>query len=173
MIVEQFGREAKMFEDEEIEWSVIDPWWRTYSEHHQEDLKRLHEIMKDLSIAWDVNDSRFNRDPLAVDWTESSPHTGPLQTNQEENWSDWLAHLLRASSGQFIEELLQTDLNSAPLSVKREKCFFLEEKTERRADILLYYEDSGISIEVKLDDQHYAKTPHTASLIEGADQRGH
>ncbi|MBS3792668.1 hypothetical protein KGY77_08510 [Candidatus Bipolaricaulota bacterium] len=69
------------------------------------------------------------------------------------------------------KELFAIEANSAPKSVKREKCFSVEEEAKRRADILLYYEDIGVSIEVKLDDLHYAKTSHTASLIEDTDQR--
>jgi len=153
------------------DWEEIDPWWKVHAREQQEELVELYKLMEDLSEKWMRSDSRFDQDPLTVDWSESSNETGPLNTGREENWSDWLAHLIRSSPGYFIRELFVEEFDSKPKFVKREKAFQDEEESDRRADILLYFEDKGISIEVKLDDVNYGKTGHTAHLIEQRDDR--
>ena len=153
------------------DWEEIDPWWKVHAREQQEELVELYKLMEKLSDKWKQSDSRFDQDPLAVDWSESSNKTGPLNTGREENWSDWLAHLLRSSPGYFIRELFAEEFDSKPEYVKREKAFQDEEESDRRADILLYFEGEGISIEVKLNDENYGKTGHTAHLIERRDDR--
>lgn len=107
----------------------------------------------------------FNRDPLVEDWSETNPSAGPLRS-QEENWSQWLAHLLRSSSGEFTRELFGESFDCTPTSVRRELVYRDEELHDRRVDILVEWANRGVSIEVKIDDEEYAKTPQTAYLTE-------
>jgi len=125
------------------DWEEIDPWWKVHAREQQEELVELYKLMEDLSEKWKRSDSRFDQDPLAVDWSESSNKTGPLNTGREENWSDWLAHLIRSSPGYFIRELFVEEFDSEPEYVKREKAFQDEEESDRRADILLYLKIKG------------------------------
>jgi hypothetical protein len=81
-------------------WNVIDPWWNEYVQEQESDLIKLWELLQRLNQTWEQSESDFEEDPLVGDWTETSPQAGPLRTNQEENWSQWLAHLIRGSSGE-------------------------------------------------------------------------
>jgi hypothetical protein len=151
-------------------WRSIDDLWTSYAEQQHDDLAELQELMTDLREIWTNEVSQFDEDPLTTNWGSTSQYEGPLRTTiNEEDWSQWLAHLLRTSSGAFPHELLGTP-NRSPVSVRREIVFFGED-TNRRVDILVEYEDVGVSIEVKQGDENYGKTPETAGLIEQNDHR--
>lgn len=153
------------------DWKEIDPWWSPYAKEEQKELLDLYDLMEKVSKKWSESDSRFDVDPLEEDWSENSNKNGPLNTSLEKFWSDWLAHLLRSSPKYFIQELFSVDFDGNSTSVTREKSFQDKENSDRRADILLFCRDKGISIEVKIDDLNYSKTNHTASLIEERDNR--
>ena len=151
-------------------WTAVDDLWDGYADHQQTDLAELQELMAVLSNAWTDGSSQFDADPLSTNWRPESKYEGPLRTNiDEEDWSQWLAHLLRTSTGEFAQAFLGTP-NRPPDRVRREVVFF-GEQSNRRADILVEYEDTAVSIEVKNGDDHYGKTPHTAGLIERHDDR--
>jgi len=153
------------------EWLDIDPWWNVYAEDQQKELDELHELMQQLSKQWKQSDCLFDQDPLAEDWSEESRKTGPIRPGLEENWSYWLTHLFRTSTGDFTEDLFGDRFDAKPEKVQCELVFYDEEGKDRRADILLKYERKGISIEVKIGDTNYGKTPQTAHLIEKEDER--
>lgn len=148
------------------QWSELDSWWETHVESQHEALVELKTMLEDANKAWASSNSSFDADPLATDWKSNSQATGPLRTNQEENWSQWLAHLIRSGPPQFSHELFGTDFENHPTTVQREAYHPDPGGTDRYADILLFYEHLGVSIEVKKGDEHYTKTIHTASLIE-------
>ncbi|MCU4802388.1 hypothetical protein OB920_18590 [Halobacteria archaeon HArc-gm2] len=151
-------------------WETVDEFWNRYAELQQNDLRELRKLMVELREAWTDGASQFDEDPLSADWRSVSQYEGPLRTTvTEEDWSQWLAHLLRTSSGPFAHELLGTP-NRSPNSVRREVVFF-GNNSQRRVDILVEYEDIGVSIEVKRGDEHYGKTPETAGLVERRDHR--
>jgi hypothetical protein len=149
----------------DAQWDVIDPWWIDYVQEQQSDLNELSGLLEELNQAWEQSDSKFDEDPLVGDWTETSPQAGPLRTNQEENWSQWLAHLLRDASDGFIAEFLDSQLDT-PTRVRCERAFHDEELHDRRVDILAEFGQQGVTIEVKIGDEHYGKTPQTAYLTE-------
>lgn len=151
-------------------WDTVDEFWEGYAADQREDIAELRRLVKALGEAWRDGSSQFNSDPLTTNWRPESKYEGPLRTtSDEEDWSQWLAHLLRTSSGAFAHELLGTP-DRSPVTVRREVVFF-GERSNRRADILVEYEDVAVSIEVKNGDEHYGKTPHTAGLIERHDDR--
>lgn len=151
-------------------WQVIDPLWASYLEDHQSELVELHRLLGAVSDVWQDGASPFNDDPLAADWRSQSSFEGPLRRAvNEEDWSHWLAHLLRHSAGAFPAALLGTP-DRAPDRVRREVVFY-GERSDRRIDILVEYEGAPVSIEVKTGDEQYGKTPHTAALIEQHDDR--
>lgn len=151
-------------------WIAVDDLWNSYADEKRDDLVELEEMMAKLGEIWGQGASQFSDDPLAVNWKSESQYNGPLRTTiNEEDWSQWLAHLLRTSSGPFPHELLGTP-NRPPTKVRREVVFF-GDSSSRRVDILVEYEDIGVSIEVKKGDKHYRKTPETAGLIEENDRR--
>jgi hypothetical protein len=53
-----------------------------------------------------------------------------------------------------------------PTHVCCERAYHDEELHDRRVDILAEFEDLGMTIEVKIGDEHYGKTPQTAYLTE-------
>ena len=157
-------------DSEEEAWATVDALWTNYSDLQQDDLQELRRLMAELQETWEGGASTFDEDPLTANWRPTSQYEGPLRTTvNEEDWSQWLAHLIRTSSGPFAHALLGTP-DRPPTRVRREVVFF-DDNSERRVDILVEYENRGVSIEVKQGDEHYAKTPETAGLIEQNDRR--
>lgn len=148
------------------EWEKIDPWWDAFADNQRQQIAKLRGLFNQINEEWAGSPSRFNRDPLTTDWTGGRRSHGPLRINHEEDWSHWLAYLLRASSGEFTRRLLSDEFETAPQSVRREVRFNNPDGTSRQIDILVEYEDSGLSIEVKRNDTNYEKTPETAALID-------
>jgi len=122
-------------------------------------------VLEQINDIWAASNTRFDDDPLATNWTAHSNTRGPLRPNQEENWSQWLAHLLRGNDGVLLGELFGR-YNSVPESVEREVYLPDSDAPDRYADILVFDDNLGISIEVKKGDEHYKKTTHTAGLVE-------
>lgn len=151
-------------------WATVNDFWNSYAEQQQDDIVELQDMMADLRETWANGASAFDEDPLLTNSGPKSQYQGPLQTTaNEEDWSQWLAHLLRTSSGAFPHQILRTS-NRSPTRVRREVVFF-SNNSQRRVDILVEYEDIGVSIEVKQGDENYGKTPEAASLIEQNDHR--
>lgn len=148
------------------EWDNLDIWWDDYKTVQQRDFVELRNLIMDLDEKWESSNSRFDTDPLHAEWTDQANSTVPLRTSQEENWSHWLASLLEASSGEFTKHLFGDDVDDLPISVEREAYLPEPNGSDRFADILVFYEDQAISIEVKQDDTAYKKTLHTATLVE-------
>ena len=146
----------------------MDIWWGSYTEVLQEELAELQDVFGEADRYWEENDSVFDADPLSDSWASRS---GPLRANQEENWSHWLAHLIRSSAGDFVVELFGDEFDEDLRRVSREVHFHDEELHDRRADILVEFRNLGISIEVKKGDENYGKTAQTARLVEEKDHR--
>lgn len=147
-------------------WEQLDPWWESFNEVRRADAAELLEVLKTSNREWEQSESRFDADPLATDWTPHQDTRGPLRPNQEENWSQWLAHLFRSSSGELLGELFGDRFEVQPDAVRREVHLPDSSGADRYADIVLHWADRAISIEVKKDDEHYTKTAHTAGLLE-------
>jgi len=147
-------------------WKDIDPWWERYVRDQESDLALLRDRLSTLNETWERSRCLFDDDPIVGGWTETSPQDGPLRANQEENWSQWLAHLLRDSRGEFGANLLGSLFDMSPTSVRCERAYHDEELHDRRVDILGEFNLRGVTIEVKIGDEHYEKTPQTAFLTE-------
>jgi len=149
----------------EGQWEQLDPWWEVNVESQGEALAELQEVLDSTGQVWQEADCSMDEDPLVADWA-TNHRSGPLRINQEENWSQWLAHVIRSGPSEFSRELFGDEFDVRPRSVEREVHLVDHGGTDRYADIVLYYVGRGISIEVKRGDSHYSKTTHTASLIE-------
>ena len=147
-------------------WDELDPWWDAYIASLHEDLTELQTVFIEVQNAWTTSESRFDEEPLAADWLSSPQVTAPIRTYQEENWSQWLAHLLQSAPPWLSQELFGSEFNQVPTSVEREAYLPDLVGSDRYADILVDYKEQAVSIEVKNGDEHYRKTTHTASLIE-------
>lgn len=151
-------------------WEEIDSFWASYVADHQSELAELRRLLGAVSDMWEDGASPFDDEPLAADWRSQSSFEGPLRRAvDEEDWSHWLAHLLRQSTGAFPAALLGTP-ERAPDRVRREVVFH-GDRSDRRVDILVEYAGTAVSIEVKTGDEQYGKTPHTAGLVERHDDR--
>lgn len=157
--------------DLEAQWETIDPWWDSYVREHESGLIKLHDQLDTLNREWAQSAIPYDEDPLMCDWTESNPQDGPLRTNQEENWSQWLAHLVRDSTGGYCAEMLASRFDTIPTRVRCERAYHDEELHDRRVDLLAEFGELGVTIEVKIGDEHYKKTPQTAFLTEKHHQR--
>lgn len=147
-------------------WGELDPWWEEYVDLQQEAISELEELFSEVDRRWEQSASRFESGPLGVDWTTNDPMAGPLWTRQEENWSQWLGHLIRTAPESFLDALFGESLPEKPDTVLREKLLTHPSKTNRYPDILAFQGGQGVSIEVKKGDEAYGKTLDTAELIE-------
>ena len=149
-------------------WTEVDVWWTEYTDNKKDYASELTGVIEALSEQWSESPSRFDEDPLTTDWRhEPLGAPGPLRTNHEENWSQWLAHLIRQSSGEFTSQLFGEEFDRPPRTVQREETFQNKSGKNRRIDVLCeYIGRDGVSIEVKIDDENYGKTTETAALIE-------
>lgn len=147
-------------------WNPVEDWWEQYAILHSQDLLELRQLLDEINHRWQTSDSRFDTDPLETDWSLSSKQAGPLRTGQEENWSRWLSQLLRDSTGGFTELVLGDGFGTPPDLMHCERAFHDETLHDRRIDILGEFGHQGITIEVKIDDEHYGKTLQAAYLTE-------
>lgn len=128
---------------------------------------QIQARLKDTLARWDTKLAQLGGDPQRREWQ----HFRPLRLRREEDWSDWLAHLLAASKsgqlgyklfGQIVGSKGQGDF-SRP-EVKREVAV-----GNRRADIVLVTRDRVvIHVEVKIWDDQFEKTAETSALVADA-----
>ncbi|MFP9191369.1 hypothetical protein ACLI4Q_06885 [Natrialbaceae archaeon A-CW1-1] len=153
--------------DRTAQWCAVDDWWKQASTTNTETVADLQALFEALNEQWRDSPACFDRDPLCAEWRGD----GPLRTSQEENWSQWAAHLCDTAPPTFTADLFGVPVTESPDRVQCEVPLSSDTTHDRRADILIQYPDTGISIEVKIDDENYAKTPDTARLIEHHDRK--
>lgn len=146
-------------------WEILDPWWKTYISAREEDVAELMEVLNDSNTLWEHRGGYLDADPLSTNWGQEMRAGDPLQPEPEEDWSDWLAQLLRSDAGLFHGELFGEDIGT-PRSVKREDYLPKTGGTNRYADVVVITRSRGISIEVKIGDTNYGKTTDTVELLE-------
>jgi len=163
----QSGAAARTLEKEGFAnyWEETDLWWDVFTESGHEMAVDIHGILEQSNDEWDQSDGPFDSDPLAADLTLDRVARGPLQPTNEMGWSRWLARVL-GPSPRLVSELLDIEVAERPEEVIREDQLSKHDGSIRRPDLLLCYEDYGVSIEVKLGDENYRKTAETAALVE-------
>jgi hypothetical protein len=152
-------------------WPDIEPWWEGHATETKTTYRRLQRTVATLTDRWATSDSRFDTDPLTEPWNRSAGGSGPFRLTHEEDWSQLLAYLCRNSAGPFLEGLFGGTFATTPTRVRREVPFHAPDAHNRRIDILVEYPTQGIAIEVKIEDEHFGKTPPTAALIERHNKR--
>ncbi|WP_254862258.1 hypothetical protein [Halovivax gelatinilyticus] len=146
-------------------WTDLDPWWDEYADIGHETAIELANLLERSTDEWTNSNAPFDTDPLAANLTQTQLSRGPLQPGNEVEWSRWLAQLLYPSKA-LVSELFEVSVETPPSEVIREDRLSKHAGGFRRPDILVCHADRGISIEVKLDDENYRKTPETAALVE-------
>ncbi|TAK25719.1 MAG: hypothetical protein EPO40_21975 [Myxococcaceae bacterium] len=115
-------------------------------------------------IEWDVCLHDLGGDPSRRDWRRFRP----LRLSREEDWSDWLAHLLESSSSGILgSALFEGDVEAyrAPAEVRREWTL----PGGFRADLAMRLRDGAwVHLEVKVGDQTFLKTFDEARAIREA-----
>jgi len=163
-----FGRPASNITTEGLLtewWTEFDSWWDLFSEAGHQQAIEIADLLEQSNEAWATSAGPFDTDPLAADITGTRALRGPVQPSGELDWSQWLAQLL-GSSAALVRELFGVPIDDPPKEVLREARLPKQDGGSRRADILVRHPDYGVSVEVKLDDENYRKTPETAHLVE-------
>lgn len=150
----------------EDDWMDIEPWWDAYIEARADDVAELEQILGKSNALWERRGGPFDADPLSADLGQALQSGDPLNPGVEEDWSDWLAQLLRTDSGEFHRELFGDAFTAPPRQVEREAHHPKPGGTDRYADLLSMHDSGGISIEVKIGDTNLKKTIDTTDLIE-------
>ncbi|WP_241430971.1 hypothetical protein [Halorubrum kocurii] len=146
-------------------WTELDTWWDTFSKAGHQNAIEIADLLEQSNESWATSAAPFETDPLAADITGTRTLRGPVRPSGELDWSQWLAQLLEPSAA-LVRELFGVPSDEPPNKVLREARLPKEDGGRRRADILVRHPDYGVSIEVKLGDENYRKTPETARLIE-------
>ena len=146
-------------------WTELDSWWELFSEAGHEKAIEIADLLEQSNDAWAASAAPFETEPLATDITGTRALRGPVRPSGELDWSQWLAQLLEPSAA-LAGELFGVPSDDPPNEVLREARLPKRDGGRRRADILVRHPDYGVSIEVKLGDDNYRKTPETARLVE-------
>ena len=144
-------------------WAELGACWEAYNEARSDDVSDLYQILAESDALWEQRHGPFDADPLSAD-IDQTGH--PFNLDREEAWSDWLAQLLRADSGEFHYEMFDRKCDDSRRQVKREAHLQNPGGKDRYADILSLCDSEQISIEVKIGDTNLEKTTDTTALIE-------
>ena len=139
------------------------PAWATLLELGQDLIKvnaAASRKLEALQSRWDEHLNGIGGDPSRHDWTDFRP----LRLSREEDWSDWLAHLIQTSADPtWWRHLFGSSENGKLRKVHRE----VSTKDNYRADIIIEnVNGDSTHIEVKLWDQSFEKTFPTALSLQ-------
>lgn len=138
-------------------WESVVPWLGALDRVAQQEMGALLACVK----RWDARFGDLEGDPSREDWSEFRP----LRLSREEDWSDWLAHLLEtSSSGRFASRLFDR-----VVSAERHRCHSVarEYRAEQyRADLVLRFRDeTWTHLEVKVGDLALEKIGATGDAL--------
>ena len=161
---------------ERSSWAVFDGWqpfkmkvaaklnWQAFDELiplHNAILDEQYKVFLPLLTQWDSIFAALGKDPTHQNWDRFRP----LRLTREEDWADWLAHLIQTStSGNFSSYLLQiknVSDYSNPVKVIRE-----DMHRKYRADLIIEWRKQKFThIEVKIGDMNLSKTFPTSKVF--------
>jgi hypothetical protein len=117
---------------------------------------------------WDERLGDLGGDPAREDWSRFRP----LRLTREEDWSDWLAHLLEHSrSGRFSARFFTGSVREAARwRVDRAEREVVAD--EYRADLIVRFANGDwVHLEVKVGDRDLAKTLNTGDALQRYEPR--
>lgn len=146
-------------ETEQLSWEVFDGLLPVYHKI----LEKKYDELNSLLEEWDKRLSDLDKDPTYFNWDNFRP----LRLSREEDWSDWLSHLIATSkSGIFCKNVFDIeDFNTedyiSPFRVEREITYEFY-----RADIIIEWQNHFYShVEVKIGDEQLTKTLETGEKL--------
>lgn len=147
------------------DWGSFDSLDHLLEKHLQKQAKELLHYLKD----WDFRLKDLGGEPSYYDWGDFRP----LRLGQEEDWSDWLYHLILSSrTGYFSKQVFNLEGFS-----QEDYCKVLDKWREPpsecyRADILInWLNHSFTHLEVKVGDPNLEKTLGTALAMRNRFQK--
>jgi hypothetical protein len=136
-------------------WDVVDELRRDAAEAGSEQESALNEML----ARWHTRLDSIGGEPTYSDWSAFRP----LRLTREEDWSDWLAHLVATSKHGFLADMLLDDGSARAKLVDRE----VTTVEGPRADLVIAWLDGRRShIEVKIGDLAFEKTYDTATALQ-------
>ena len=134
-------------------WHVFDEFEEAYKSFISEGYEVIHQLLK----KWNDRLKDLDGDSTYYNWHEFRP----LRLTREEDWSDWLAHLIATSkTGDFCRFLFKLDNISdfsEPKKVDREP-----RSNNSKADIIIEWKNNCYyHVEVKVGDENLSKTSKT------------
>ena len=141
------------------DWHIFDSMVSTLSLFY----KKRYTEFQSLYGRWDKELNLYGGEPSNFNWDNFRP----LRLSREEDWSDWLIHLISESqTGYFsshlfpIENTTENDY-SRPSYVGREVSY-----KGYRADIIIKWNNNIYShIEIKIGDENLVKTYGTSEAM--------
>lgn len=145
------GRKIKM------NWACFD----ALIPYHNAIIEKQYQQLIPLLEQWNVALKGIAKEPTYKNWNKFRP----LRLSREEDWADWLAHLIEtATTGSFAHHLLQTESIKGykpPKDVLREDIH-----KNYRADLIIAWENSKYThMEVKIGDPNLKKTYPTSEAF--------
>ena len=142
-----------------LDWHIFDSMVLTLSSFY----KKKYKEFQSLHSKWDKELKPYGGEPSNFNWDNFRP----LRLTREEDWSDWLIHLISESqTGYFsshlfcIENTTEDDY-SRPGYIDREVLY-----KGRRADIIIKWNNGIYShIEIKIGDENLIKTYDTVEVM--------
>jgi hypothetical protein len=152
--------------ENQTSWDGIKAWIETLEPLREQYLGQLTTLLKESQKKFD---SKNLIEPAFRDWSKFRP----LKTDNENDWSDWLAHLLENSTTGYFANIL---LNEGDYKVEKDYTFpkvkrefhltTPDDEENRRSDLLMEWNDKTFThIEVKKYDSDFKKTFPTSKYI--------
>lgn len=147
------------------DWSVFEPMKTEFGALFEKKLAQLHSHCLD----WQSRLEDYGGEPSSRDWTQFRP----LRLEREEDYSDWLAHLIEFSkTGYFSSKIFKLSGFAQSDYVSPRKCIREDPTGGYRADIVITWRDnSGTHVEVKIGDPNLFKTFDTAKKMRAKHQK--
>jgi len=141
------------------DWHLFDSMVSTLSSFY----KKKYKEFQSLYSKWDKELKLYGGEPSNFNWD----HFRPLRLSREEDWSDWLIHLISESqTGYFSSHLFNIkDITvrdySRPSYTRREVSY-----KGYRADIIIKWNNGIYShVEIKIGDENLIKTYGTSEVM--------
>ncbi len=148
-----------------VSWSALDSLLELRNAASRQQQSELEAERR----AWNARLADIGGDPSQYRWRGFRP----LRTSREEDWSDWLQHLLATSaSGAFARFLLSSAIGPAVANFAAPQVSREEPVGDRRADLVVAWSGGRLRthVEVKVGDQAFAKTFPTSKLLMDRDR---